>query len=132
MLAAVDLARRVQRQRGADGVRAARVFAPQITGRERHALRLMQKLIIAEGIQHETGIVRGDHNRRRAAQALTEPLHQRAGKRFQPAVLRSRLFKQGAADKRGGVIVAGQPIALAALPGVIQQTRKRQVVAVRR
>ena len=116
VLTAIDFAAVVNRQRGADGVGPTPAFAPQIAGRQRHALRLLHRLGIADGVQHQTAGVGEDHHRLQVRHLARQGFHHRLRQLLQAAVA-GESIRQLAVVEAGKILGSGiQTVALAARP----------------
>ena len=121
VLTAIDLAAIVNRQRGADGVGPAPAFTPQIAGSQRHALGLLQRLGIAESMQHQAVGVGKDHHRLQVCDLARQGFHHRLRQLLQAAVA-GEPVRQLAGAEAGKILGGGiQPVALAARPRIAQQ-----------
>lgn len=121
MLIAAHFAESAQRQRSADGVGAPLRFSPLVARRQRKSRRLVQKIVIATGFQHQPVGV-GDHHDGRLTRNLRAQLFdQRLYPLRHPVVAAAQFFEQTGFDKRDMLIGARQAVTAAALPGFRQR-----------
>ncbi len=121
MLAAIDFAAVINDQRGANGVGPAPAFAPQIAGGQRHALSLLHRLGIADGMQHQATGVGEDHHRLQVRHLARQGIHHRLRQLLQAAVAGEPVCQLPGAQT-GKILGSGiQTIALAARPRVAEQ-----------
>lgn len=86
MFAAVDLHRRAQRQRGADGVGALVALAPGHARQQRHLLRLAQKSGAAGGVEDHAGGIAEQHDAAPVADLLVQAVQFRLSQAQQQAI----------------------------------------------